>query len=65
MHRYMNYPFHYKPMKKNSDGSLKCFDADEAILERNEKFLSDKRYLIGENHKLVENLDKLDQAIKM
>ncbi|WP_187992876.1 hypothetical protein [Vibrio harveyi] len=65
MHRYMNYPFHYKPMKKNSDGSLKGFDADEAIRERNEKILSDKRYLIGEIHKLVENLDKLDQAIKM
>ncbi|EHU4934975.1 hypothetical protein QUO04_004121 [Vibrio vulnificus] len=65
MYRYMNYPFHYEPMKKDSNGNLKAFDLDESILERNEKFLADKESLILETHKLVEKLDRLDQAIKI
>ncbi|HGS4984512.1 TPA: hypothetical protein ACMDSY_004515 [Vibrio parahaemolyticus] len=65
MYRYMNYPFHYEPMKKDSNGNLKAFDLDESILERNEKFLADKEFFILETHKLVEKLDRLDQAIKI
>ncbi|HFQ5215830.1 TPA: hypothetical protein ACGUW3_004432 [Vibrio vulnificus] len=65
MYRYMNYPFHYEPMKKNSDGSLKDFDLDEAILERNKKFLEKKEFLILKIHELIEKLDKLDREIKI
>ncbi|HAS8438995.1 TPA: hypothetical protein I7737_22395, partial [Vibrio vulnificus] len=65
MYRYMNYPFHYEPVEKNSDGSLKDFDLDEAILERNETFLKEKEFLIRKIHELVEKLDKLDREIKI
>ncbi|OCH01423.1 hypothetical protein A6D98_19555 [Aliivibrio fischeri] len=62
-YRNSNYPMHYSPVRKNSEGELLPFDKDEAIEKRNEDIFKKLDKVADMTNSIINKLDKLDESI--